>query len=64
LQGGISAIMNVAMLVGTVFFGQVFGFFMADGRTWQSPDVGYFFAAAGLAGVTLLFMRLVPSRRA
>jgi DHA1 family tetracycline resistance protein-like MFS transporter len=57
LQGGISAIMNVAMLAGTLFFGQVFGVFMADGRAWQSPDVGFFIAAAGLAGVTALFMR-------
>jgi hypothetical protein len=38
LQGGISAITNMAMLAGTVVFPQIFGHFMAEGRDWRSPS--------------------------
>ena len=55
LQGGISAVTNVAMLFGTVFFAFTFGHFMAEGRDWQSPDVAYFIAAGFMAVTTLLF---------
>ncbi len=46
LQGGISAITNIAMLVGTVFFSQVFSYFLAG--PMQSPNMAYFFAGGGL----------------
>lgn len=59
LQGGVSAIMNVAMLAGTVFFSQIFGYFMRPGG-WQSPDVGYFIAGAGVLLALALFVVLVP----
>ena len=59
LQGGVSAIMNVAMLAGTVFFSQIFGWFMQPGG-WQSPDVGYFIAGAGVLLALVLFVVLVP----
>jgi MFS transporter, DHA1 family, tetracycline resistance protein len=59
LQGGVSAIMNVAMLAGTVFFSQIFGYFMQPGG-WQSPDVGYFIAGAGVLLALVLFVVLVP----
>jgi hypothetical protein len=49
LQGGISAVTNLAMLFGTVFFAWIFGHFMAEGRAWQSPDVA-FWIAAGCCG--------------
>ena len=59
LQGGISAVMNVAMLIGTILFSQVFGFFMQDARGQPSPDVA-FYLAAGLLLVTLaLYLRVV-----
>ncbi len=48
LQGGISAITNLAMLAGTVFFAQVFGWFMRPEAANPSPDVPYFVAGAGL----------------
>jgi DHA1 family tetracycline resistance protein-like MFS transporter len=59
LQGGISAITNIAMLAGTVFFAQIFGHFMAEGRSWQSPDVAFWAGAAimGLAVVLYLVVR-------
>lgn len=51
LQGGIAAIMNVAMLAGTVFFSQIFGYFNQPGP-YQSVDIS-FFIAAGLMTLTL-----------
>jgi DHA1 family tetracycline resistance protein-like MFS transporter len=58
LQGGISAIMNVAMLAGTVFFSQIFGYFMQAGSV-QSPNVGFFVAGAGMVLALLMFITLV-----
>ena len=55
LQGGISAITNLAMLAGTVFFAQVFGWFMHEGRANPSPDMVFFVAGGGLV-LTLLAM--------
>ena len=55
LQGGLSAITTLAMLAGTLFFTQIFGHFMAEGRAWQSPDIGYFIAAAGLAATLVAY---------
>jgi DHA1 family tetracycline resistance protein-like MFS transporter len=55
LQGGISAVTNVAMLFGTVFFAWTFGHFMAEGRDWQSPDVAYWIAAGCVLVTTVLF---------
>jgi MFS transporter, DHA1 family, tetracycline resistance protein len=58
LQGGISSIMSLTMLLGTVFFSQVFGWFMQPDAMVVSPDIA-FFVAAGLLGVTLVwFMAL------
>jgi len=59
LQGGISAITNVAMLFGTLFYAFVFAHFMAEGRAWTSPDVAYFIATGCMAVVTLLFRLLM-----
>ncbi len=56
LQGGISSVMNIAMLAGTVFFSQVFGHFMRPEAIIQSPDVAFFIAAAVLAVALALFV--------
>ena len=53
LQGGISAVMNIAMLTGTVVFTQVFAHFMAPDAAWQTPDAAYFLAG-GIMVLTLL----------
>ena len=63
LQGGIAAITNVAMLFGTVFFAQIFGYFMRPDAPIQSPNVAFFVAGGGLA-LTLCAMILVARRRA
>lgn len=59
LQGGISAMTNIAMLLGTVFFAQVFGYFMSPAAPFQSPDVPYYIAGAGLGLTLALFLWLV-----
>jgi MFS transporter, DHA1 family, tetracycline resistance protein len=59
LQGGISAVTNIAMLLGTVFSAQVFGYFMSDAAPFQSPNVAYYVAGGGLALTLLLFLWLV-----
>ncbi len=56
LQGGISSIMSVSMLLGTVFFAQAFGYFMQPTAPIVSPDMAFFIAAALLAGTLLLFI--------
>ena len=64
LQGGISAVTNVAMLFGTVFFAFIFGHFMAEGRAWQSPDMAYFIAAGFMVVTTALFAILKRAEKA
>ena len=59
VQGGISAITNLAMLVGTVFYALIFAHFMAPGRAWQSPDMAYFVATGFMAATWLLFLMLM-----
>lgn len=56
LQGGISAVTNLAMLSGTLFYTQIFGWFMADDAIIRSPDIAFFVAAAILAAVLALFL--------
>jgi DHA1 family tetracycline resistance protein-like MFS transporter len=56
LQGGISSVMNIAMLAGTVFFSQVFGYFMQPGAVVQSPDVAFFLAAGFMSVALILFL--------
>jgi DHA1 family tetracycline resistance protein-like MFS transporter len=62
LQGGVGAITNVAMLFGTVFYAQIFGYFMSPAAPFQSPNIAYFVAGAGLLA-TLVAMFLVERRQ-
>jgi MFS transporter, DHA1 family, tetracycline resistance protein len=58
LQGGIASVMAVTMLLGTVFFAQVFSWFAKPNPYVQSPDVALYVAAAVLALALLLFLPL------
>ncbi len=58
LQGGVSSIMAVSMLLGTVFFAQVFAWFMQPNAIVQSPNIAMFVAAGFLAVTLLLFVRV------
>lgn len=64
LQGGISAVTNLAMLFGTVFFAFIFGHFWAEDRAWRSTDVAYWVAAGCLVVTTALFLVLKRSEKA
>jgi MFS transporter, DHA1 family, tetracycline resistance protein len=59
LQGGISAVMNVAMLVGTVIFSQVFGYFMQEDRGAPSPNVAFYLAAVLLLITLAMYLAVV-----
>ncbi len=59
LQGGISSVMNIAMLAGTVFFAQIFGWFWAEDRDWRSADIGFFVAGGILFVALVLFLAVV-----
>lgn len=63
LQGGISAVSNIAMLAGTVFFSQIFGHFMREGAAFRSPDVAFWIAGGGLGLTALLYLWLVPRHK-
>jgi len=56
LQGGISSIMSLSMLFGTVFFTQIFGYFLKPGAWVTSPDVIYYVASALFVTTLLLFL--------
>lgn len=57
LQGGISAITNIAMLFGTIFFTQVFGHFLEG--PWANPNIAYHIAGVGLLLTLGLFLWVV-----
>ena len=61
LQGGIASAQNLAMLVGTVMFAQLFGFFISGDAPFQSPSITFFIAAALclLALVVMAFSRRI-----
>jgi MFS transporter, DHA1 family, tetracycline resistance protein len=63
LQGGLSGIMALSMLFGTVFFGQVFGYFMSGTAPITSPDVAYWLASGIIALAVVVFIRVVPDLR-
>lgn len=64
LQGGISAIINIAMLAGTVVFSQIFAWFTRPGAAFRSPDMAYFFAGAGMALALVLYVMLLRQQKA
>ena len=45
LQGGIASLQSIGMLIGTVLFTQMFGWFMQPNPIIVSPNVSYFVAA-------------------
>jgi DHA1 family tetracycline resistance protein-like MFS transporter len=56
LQGGISSIMAVTMLLGTVFFAQIFGYFLQPSASIMSPDMAFFVAGSVLVVTLSLFV--------
>jgi DHA1 family tetracycline resistance protein-like MFS transporter len=62
LQGGIASLQSIGMLIGTVLFTQVFGWFMAPNPIIVSPSVAYFLAGAILALTLAYFLTLKQAR--
>ena len=62
LQGGLSSIMNIATMIGTVFFSLAFSYFTRPNPYLVSPSAG-FIIAAGLLLVGLVYFALL-SRKA
>ncbi|HEY0276201.1 MAG TPA: MFS transporter [Paenirhodobacter sp.] len=58
LQGGIAALMNLAMVTGTLFFTQVFGYFLSDATPFRSADMAYFIAAGVIVLALITFQRI------
>jgi DHA1 family tetracycline resistance protein-like MFS transporter len=54
LQGGIASLQSIGLIIGTVLFAQVFGWFMQPNPIIVSPSVAYFLGG-GLMVLTLVF---------
>lgn len=58
LQGGIASLQSIGMLLGTVLYAQVFGWFMKPNPVLVSPSVGFFLAGVLLTGMLAYFLTL------
>ncbi len=56
MQGGIASAQSLAMLLGTVVFSQIFGYFLKPEAPFISPDIAFFVAAAFSAVALALFL--------
>ncbi len=64
LQGGISSIMSLSMLFGTVFYSQIFGYFLHPGSWVTSPDVIFYVASSLFMTSLLLFLAFYRQNQA
>ena len=63
LQGGISSIMSISMLLGTLFFSQEFGYFMSGAAWFISPNVAMSTSAGISAVAAALFLSCTRQER-
>ncbi len=56
MQGGIASVQNLAMILGSLFFSQIFGFFMRDNAPIKSPNIAFFVAGILLAVTVIAFL--------
>jgi MFS transporter, DHA1 family, tetracycline resistance protein len=56
LQGGIASLGNIGMVLGTLFFTQVFGYFMRAGALVTSPNIPFYMTSALVALTLILFL--------
>ncbi len=61
MQGGMASIQSLAMLIGTLFFSQMFGYFLLPTSPIVSPDIA-FFAAGGFIILALVIFLLKAQR--
>lgn len=62
LQGGLAALQNLAMLIGTVVFTQVFGYFNRPELNTPLPSAGFGLAAVLLVVTFVLYLATRPKR--
>ena len=58
LQGGISGLSNLAMLFGTIFFSQIFGWFVRPEAVTPRPGAPFVIAAGLLALALVVYLAL------
>jgi len=58
IQGGIASLQSIGMLLGTVLFAQVFGWFVEPGGSSVSVGAPFFLAALMLAATLVYFLTL------
>lgn len=63
LQGGLSSVTNIAMLLGTLFYSQLFGVIMVAGAPPERAGWPFIVAGALLAIVLAIFVRLDRAKR-
>jgi MFS transporter, DHA1 family, tetracycline resistance protein len=56
MQGGIASAQSLAMLLGTVVFSQIFGYFLKPTAPFISPDIAFFVSAAISVVALILFL--------
>jgi MFS transporter, DHA1 family, tetracycline resistance protein len=59
MQGGLAGAQSLAMLLGTVVFSQIFGYFLKPSAILVSPNIA-FFVAAGFLGLGLILFLIQP----
>lgn len=62
IQGGIASLQSIGMLIGTVLFTQVFGWFTRPDAPVYSPGAAYLLAAIMLAATLVFFLTLRETR--
>jgi len=60
LQGGIASLQSIGLIIGTVFFTQVFGWFMQPNPWIVSPGIAYFIGGTMMALTLGYFLALKP----
>ena len=63
MQGGIASAQSLAMLLGTVVFSQIFGYFLKPSASFMSPDIA-FFVSAGFSVLALVWFLVMAPRKA
>lgn len=58
IQGGIASLQSIGMLLGTVLFAQVFGWFVEPGAATPAAGAPFFLAAVMLGGTLVYFLTL------
>jgi DHA1 family tetracycline resistance protein-like MFS transporter len=64
LQGGIASLQSIGLIIGTVLFAQVFGWFMQPNAIVVSPSIAYFLGGGMMVLTLVYFLSLKEARPA